>query len=391
MKSVFCYFVVLWLLSIQVVLAEFIETPMTQSHWKVKNGKTECALTHEIPNYGTAGFLLEGSHPLVFYLKPRQSHLPIVKASLSDRASAWMHGNDSYHHYEVSLNTPAVLNKAPQLVVRGAVAERMFKALSKGRIPTFAYMQSGGGTHNSETRVAISSVNFIPAYEQFISCRQQKIPFGIDDLQDHVLYFDFHSKTPSLQTNHFFRQIGEYLQAVRGGIVTIGSEIPAAEKSFGKKWFNSRFKNIKSRLIKAGINPKSIKKKHSLPNGFNKKSIRIRLSGPEAVRTYYYASNQSGLTRKNKSRLNMLVRYFLEHRGSGKLIIKSHTDSFGSRKSNKLLSTKRAVEIKRYLQSKGVNADQIVIHSHGESKPVFSNRSQAGRAKNRRVVIDLVA
>lgn len=391
MKTVIPYLIFLCLVQLQAVAAEFIQTPMTQSQWEVKISKTECELTHDIPNYGAAGFALEGGHPLEFYLTPKLSHFSVIKASLTDRSAAWMHGQDYNSHYEVSLDTNSGPNNAPRLVVSGSIAERMFTALGRGRIPTFAYLRSADNIHHLETRVAVSSVNFVPAYEQFIACRQQLLPFGISDLQDHVLYFDFHSNNPSSQVDHLFDRINRYFKAVGKGNVLIGSEIADAEKAFGKKWFNLRLENIKKRLIQAGVGKNSIKAQHRLPNGFTKKTIRIHLFGSEALRTYNFASKQAGLTIQTKSRLKMLAHYFSEQFYSGTIIINSHTDSSGSKKSNKLLSTKRAEKFKNYLQDQGVTADKIVIRSYGESKPRYSNRGRGGRAKNRRIVVELAA
>ncbi len=72
------------------------------------------------------------------------------------------------------------------------------------------------------------------------------------------------------------------------------------------------------------------------------------------------------------------------------LIAVGHTDSVGSDAYNQRLSERRAAAVKNYLVSKGVPADQIIASGRGESQPVASNATRDGRAKNRRVEIEIV-
>ncbi len=301
-----------------------------------------------------------------------------------------MHGRDFYNPYGVSLETAVGSNTVSRLAVSGRVAEIMFESLSIGRIPTFVYRRTASEVMDSEIRVAVSSINFLSVYEKFISCRQNILPIAISDIQDQVLYFEYKSKKPDQRIAGFFNRIKQYLQAVGGGNVLVGSEIPALEQETSRTWFNKRFESLRSLLTQAGINTKSIKKRHRLPLAGSKKSVRIHLFGPEALRTYYYRAKETRLSKQNKRRLTKLASYHKDYFNFGKLIINSHTDSSGSRSANKQVSDKRAFEIKNYLRDRGVDSDRIVIRSYGETKPRFSNRSRSGKAKNSRVVIDFI-
>ncbi len=72
------------------------------------------------------------------------------------------------------------------------------------------------------------------------------------------------------------------------------------------------------------------------------------------------------------------------------IIAVGHTDSVGTDAYNDKLSMRRANAVKAYLQDKGVEASRIYTEGKGEKQPVESNKTAAGRAKNRRVEIEVV-
>lgn len=72
------------------------------------------------------------------------------------------------------------------------------------------------------------------------------------------------------------------------------------------------------------------------------------------------------------------------------IIAVGHTDSIGSVAYNQKLSVRRAEAVKAYLVSKGVEASRVYTEGKGKSQPVASNKTAAGRAKNRRVEIEVV-
>ncbi len=72
------------------------------------------------------------------------------------------------------------------------------------------------------------------------------------------------------------------------------------------------------------------------------------------------------------------------------IIAVGYTDSIGSVAYNLKLSQRRANAVKTYLVSKGIDANRIYTEGKGKSNPVASNATAAGRAKNRRVEIEIV-
>jgi len=72
------------------------------------------------------------------------------------------------------------------------------------------------------------------------------------------------------------------------------------------------------------------------------------------------------------------------------IIAVGHTDSVGTDKYNQSLSVRRSEAVKAYLVSKGIEANRVYTEGKGEKQPVADNKTSAGRAKNRRVEIEVV-
>ena len=66
-----------------------------------------------------------------------------------------------------------------------------------------------------------------------------------------------------------------------------------------------------------------------------------------------------------------------------------HTDGVGSENANMKLSKDRAEAIKVYLVSQGANGSKIEAVGYGETQPIASNKTDAGRQQNRRVEFTL--
>ncbi|WP_348756276.1 outer membrane protein OmpA [uncultured Aquincola sp.] len=72
------------------------------------------------------------------------------------------------------------------------------------------------------------------------------------------------------------------------------------------------------------------------------------------------------------------------------IIAVGHTDSVGTDAYNQKLSVRRAEAVKTYLASKGIEKNRVYTEGKGEKQPVADNKTAEGRAKNRRVEIEVV-
>lgn len=72
------------------------------------------------------------------------------------------------------------------------------------------------------------------------------------------------------------------------------------------------------------------------------------------------------------------------------IIAIGHTDSIGGNAYNQKLSERRAASVKDYMVSKGIEPNRIYTEGKGEKQPIADNKTNEGRAKNRRVEIEVV-
>ena len=98
----------------------------------------------------------------------------------------------------------------------------------------------------------------------------------------------------------------------------------------------------------------------------------------------YFQLNSAELTLNSEEILDGVAASLLAW-SEVRVEIGGHTDSTGADAYNLQLSRRRAEAVRAYLIAKGVPAAQLEARGYGESNPIADNRSNAGRAKNRRV------
>lgn len=104
--------------------------------------------------------------------------------------------------------------------------------------------------------------------------------------------------------------------------------------------------------------------------------------------TVNFATGKAKITKESEAVLDKIVDILNEY-PDAKFSVDGHTDSQGRDSSNQRLSEARALSVKDYLTSHGVNEFRLSSKGFGESMPIADNKTRAGRAKNRRVEINL--
>lgn len=101
------------------------------------------------------------------------------------------------------------------------------------------------------------------------------------------------------------------------------------------------------------------------------------------LKNIFFEYDSDKLTKHSLFILDEFVE-FLEENDNLHISIEGHTDNIGSAEYNQDLSTRRAKAVYDYLISKGIAAERLQYKGYGFSRPIASNETEDGRAKNRR-------
>jgi len=86
--------------------------------------------------------------------------------------------------------------------------------------------------------------------------------------------------------------------------------------------------------------------------------------------------------------LESLYHILSQEKTSSFMVISGHTDNEGTKEYNYDLSLQRANAVKEYLVKRGISAERIKTNGYGDTQPVSSNKTEEGRAKNRRIEVN---
>lgn len=103
----------------------------------------------------------------------------------------------------------------------------------------------------------------------------------------------------------------------------------------------------------------------------------------------FFDFNKSLLKTEGKSMLDALVEK-IKNIKLEVVVVVGHTDNIGSDAYNLQLAMRRSEAVKAYLVDKGVAKNSVYLEAKGEAQPIADNNTKEGRAKNRRVEIEVV-
>lgn len=106
--------------------------------------------------------------------------------------------------------------------------------------------------------------------------------------------------------------------------------------------------------------------------------------------TFYFDYDSAKVDEVNQKLLKSVAAY-LKDNPNETLNVVGHADTKGSFKYNQSLGFRRAQAVAEYLESLGVNKEQIEVSSKGKEEPVSQENNDAAQAINRRVVLDFSA
>ena len=129
----------------------------------------------------------------------------------------------------------------------------------------------------------------------------------------------------------------------------------------------------------------SVEEAARLLGGISKWTVHAWLSQGKLRRT-----KVGGRTMIRESELQKVIG-FLKKNSKVKVEVSGHTDNTGSKQHNEQLSENRARTVYEYLASNGIAKERLTYHGYGDTKPIATNASEAGRAQNRRTEFMITA
>jgi len=115
------------------------------------------------------------------------------------------------------------------------------------------------------------------------------------------------------------------------------------------------------------------------------KQVKIRDNRIELGQKIQFAYDKAEILPASFALMDELAKVMQENPQVQKVSIEGHASDEGEEKHNLLLSKARAEAVRVYLTSKGVSAERMSSTGYGETRPLVSNDSDAGREQNRRV------
>ncbi|MCX7830923.1 MAG: OmpA family protein, partial [Acidobacteria bacterium] len=97
-----------------------------------------------------------------------------------------------------------------------------------------------------------------------------------------------------------------------------------------------------------------------------------------------FDSGKSTIKQESKPIIDQIVQ-MMKGNTNLKIKIEGHTDNTGDPKFNKTLSEERAKSVVSAIVAQGIDSNRLTWAGYGQEKPIADNKTEEGRAKNRRV------
>jgi outer membrane protein OmpA-like peptidoglycan-associated protein/tetratricopeptide (TPR) repeat protein len=116
----------------------------------------------------------------------------------------------------------------------------------------------------------------------------------------------------------------------------------------------------------------------------------IEVNASIVLNNIFFETKKFDLDPKSQAELDKVIQLLNDNPGL-KIEISGHTDNVGKPADNLMLSNNRAKAVVNYLISKGVTTQRLVAKGYGETKPVSDNKTDEGRARNRRTELRVIS
>jgi outer membrane protein OmpA-like peptidoglycan-associated protein len=278
-KAILTSLLVICLVSIKAN-AETYSARVDNAKWWVEKSKLKCGLKHTIPNYGEASFIKSAGRNQEFMLTSTIKHFKPAVTKLYAYSPHWYKNNKP-------IKLHAFKSKKGKMPVyfKKSTPYTMANNLEKGLHVRFDFESSLG-----KEQVIITPYGFTKAYNEYMSCLNEIVPFTFKQLKHSHIHF------------------------VSGSMAILDED-----------------KEVLDAIADTVANDPEI--------------YRVHITG--------------------------------------------HSDTKGNYRDNRNLALKRMWKVKDYLVFHGVNPDIVTQKGHADAKPIATNKTKEGRAKNRRAEVIL--
>ena len=309
-----------------------------QSQWLLSSTELECRLTQPIPRVGKAIFLFNPVQRLKFVY--RVNHPIARKLSKRDKRYTQPLFTDKYPYPDVGAKLLSVPPNWKPFAVKKHLG---YIPLTEGYTPFVLPHRKSIPTGQDEYKALSKGMK---DGQQLASMSKDILP---EIWPDRLMYELEEGMTIQLT----YRDWTDGTQDIISGISSIN------------------FKQLKHKFESCIA---------KLPKYDFKKYKKTKL---------YFTKGQRRLSKKMRNQLRNMVKFIKLDESIKKVLIKSYTDSTGFKRVNREAAKVQAQAIKAYMRKLGMKAPITAI-GIGEGPFVGSNRSAAGRAKNRRSIITLI-
>lgn len=180
--SVWLLLTVVALCCCRPTMAVDYEADLGDSQWLVQASIFECQLIHDVPFYGDAVFYQQAGDSQKFQIKSHTPRLQTGQAALQARSPMWKpKGRNKDLGYIDVVRGERPINLDTRM------SQRILSELHQGMEVVFTRRPWYGA--EKSTQVKLSSVNFRPAYQQYLDCLANLLPVNFEQIERTAIYF----------------------------------------------------------------------------------------------------------------------------------------------------------------------------------------------------------
>lgn len=266
--------VILWMSICSTSQAHIYGAREDIARWQVEPSRLSCRLSQHVPNFGEAVFLHRAGTDMTFYLHPLRKIKKKGEAIIRAVPPAWRY--DTKERFIAKL--PVKPGEKP-FMASDDIASRLLAELLLGMFPTISHK---GWYPKHPMDIAVSSVNFAAAYEDYISCTAGLFPKNFEQLERSTVLFDTNKWDVKDTFKDRFAMLYEYAQ-LDPDVTHI--YVDGHTDSRGTRDYNWDLSRLRSEAVEKALQAA----------GFDEEFIVIRYHGEQ----YPVASNK---TKRNRSK-----------------------------------------------------------------------------------------